>query len=140
MVERTGRRMRLMVGDGATAEAFNVLAGLQGKTLSINNEIVDITTADDGINRNLLSGAGLRTFTISGNGVFKDDLAIQDTEGYARDGSIQSFQIEFLDPTDAVVETWDFEAQVASFEYNAEHNVAQLYTFTLEVAGAVSIT
>lgn len=73
MAAQKGRDLLIKIGDGATSESFTTVAGLRSTTLSFNAKDVDITNADsDGMWRELLTGAGVKSASISGSGVFKD--------------------------------------------------------------------
>lgn len=73
MAAQKGRDLLLRMGDGAASESFITVAGLRSTTLSFNAQDVDITNAgSDGMWRELLAGAGVKSATISGAGVFKD--------------------------------------------------------------------
>ena len=135
MPEYQGRLLQLKIGDNAASEAFATLGGLQGKSLTINNEPVDVSNGTDGRWRKLLAQAGLTSVSINANGVFQDDAAVEDLLTYVLDGTIHDFQM--VHPNG---ETWDFQAQVTSFEFSGDHNAAQQYTVSLENSGAVTIT
>ncbi|MGB8602936.1 MAG: phage major tail protein, TP901-1 family [Rhizomicrobium sp.] len=73
MAAQKGKDLLLKIGDGAASESFTTVAGLRSTTLSFNAKDVDITNADsDGMWRELLTGAGVKSASISGSGVFKD--------------------------------------------------------------------
>ncbi|NVJ96032.1 MAG: phage major tail protein, TP901-1 family, partial [Marivivens sp.] len=59
-----------MTGDGQ----FQTTACLRASRISFNAETVDVTNLDSqGGWRELLAGAGVRSASLSGSGVFKDD-------------------------------------------------------------------
>ena len=139
MPEAQGRLILLKVGDAATSEAFVTVGGSQSVSVSIDNEVVDVSNATDGIARKLLADAGNRSISISQNGVFQDDVAVGDLLDYAQGELAQSNQQSFqiLWPNG---DTWDFEANVANFSMGGEHNAEQTYSTTLEVSGPITIT
>jgi TP901-1 family phage major tail protein len=73
MAKKKGRLMLVNIGDGATpTETFDTLCALTSKTLTINNEEIDVTTPDcttpggvmwtevlDGAKRVSVSGSGM---------------------------------------------------------------------------------
>ena len=73
MVAQNGKDLLIKVDiDGGGN--FMTLAGLRASRISFNAESVDITNVESsGGWRELLSGAGVRSATITGAGVFKDD-------------------------------------------------------------------
>lgn len=82
MAAQAGRDMLLKIGDGGTPEAFTTVAGLKARTMSLNARAVDVTDSDSaGRWRELLAGAGMRSATVSGQGIFRDaasDAAIRE--------------------------------------------------------------
>ena len=79
MAKQKGRTVLIKIGDGATpTEAFDTMCALTTKTLTVNNETVDVTTA----NCTTPGGAlwsevmdGVKSITLAGNGVSKKDEA-----------------------------------------------------------------
>jgi TP901-1 family phage major tail protein len=67
-----GRNLLVKIGDGGSPENFATVAGLRATTLAFNAQSIDITdNTSTGMWRELLAG-GIKSATISGNGVFKD--------------------------------------------------------------------
>lgn len=135
MPAQKGRLLLIGIGDGASVEAFTNIAGLRSKTLTINNETVDITTSDEAPWRELLGDTGLRSMSLSGSGVFQDDAAINSVEDLAMTGLLNNFEITF--------ENGDIVAgafQVTSFEYGGEHTAEQTYSMSLESSGTIVMT
>ena len=59
-----------LTGDGQ----FETIAGLRATRISFNAETVDVTSLEsEGGWRELLAGAGVKSASISGSGVFRDD-------------------------------------------------------------------
>lgn len=135
MAATKGRNVLIKISDGTSPATFTTIAGLRSKTITINNESVDITTADEAPWRELLGDTGLRSVSLSGSGVFQDDAAINSIEDLALDGTIQEFQIVF--------ENGDFfqgNFQVTSFEYGAEHTAEQTVSMSLESASIITMS
>ena len=119
-----------ILGDGS----FVTLAGLRATRISFNAESVDVTSLESqGGWRELLGGAGVKSASISGSGVFKDE----DTDERARqlffDGEVPGFQV--IIPDFGVVEG---PFQVASLEYAGTHNGEATYELALASAGALT--
>lgn len=72
MVVQNGRDLLIkldMTGDGQ----FETAAGLRATRISFNAETVDVTSLESqGGWRELLGGAGVKSASISGSGVFRD--------------------------------------------------------------------
>jgi TP901-1 family phage major tail protein len=134
MAASKGRSILLKISDGTSPGAFTSIAGLRSKTITVNNETVDITTSDDAPWRQLLANTGIRTVSVSGSGVFQDDSAVNDVEDLAMNGLSQEFQMVF-ENGDIIQGTF----QVTSFEYGGEHTAEQTYSASFESAGNVSL-
>jgi TP901-1 family phage major tail protein len=65
----------LKVGDGGLPPVYATVAGLRTTQLSINGDAVVVTNKDSGAWRELLSGAGVRSVSVSGAGVFTGSVA-----------------------------------------------------------------
>ena len=73
MSGQKGRDVLLKIGDGADIPNYITLAGIRAKTIELNAQSVDTTSADSIAGwRELLVGAGVKTARIEGRGVFKD--------------------------------------------------------------------
>ncbi|MDP5305653.1 phage major tail protein, TP901-1 family [Paracoccus spongiarum] len=135
MAVQNGRDLLIkmdMTGDGA----FETVAGLRASRLSFNAETVDVTSLEsEGGWRELLGGAGVRSASISGSGVFRD----ADTDGRARqiffDGEVPQFQVVIPD-----FGTVEGPFQITALEYAGSYNGEATYELTMASAGALSFT
>lgn len=117
-------------GDGG----FSTVAGLRSKQLSFNAQTVDITHADSADRwRELLAGAGVRSASVSGSGLFKDsasDAAIKDVF-FA--GQIREWEIVI---PDFGVISGSF--QITALEFAGNHDAEVTFDLALESAGAIT--
>jgi TP901-1 family phage major tail protein len=121
-----------MVGDGS----FETIAGLRATRISFNAETVDVTSLEStGGWRELLAGAGVKTASISGSGVFRDATTDERARQIFFDGEIPSFQV--IIPDFGVVEG---AFQLSSIEYAGSHNGEATYEMTMASAGALTFT
>lgn len=135
MAVQNGRDLLIkmdMSGDGA----FETVAGLRATRLAFNADTVDVTNMESqGGWRELLGGAGMRSATISGSGVFRDAA----TDGRARqiffDGEVPQFQVVI--PDFGIVEG---PFQITSLEYSGSHNGEATYEIAMASAGALTFT
>jgi len=133
MTAQNGKDLLIKVdilGDGS----FVTLAGLRATRISFNAESVDVTSLESqGGWRELLGGAGVKSASISGSGVFKD----ADTDERARqlffDGEVPEFQVIIPD-----FGTVEGPFQVTSLEYAGTHNGEATYELALASAGALT--
>ncbi|MDP4891984.1 phage major tail protein, TP901-1 family [Cypionkella sp.] len=121
-----------MIGDGS----FVTLAGLRATRINFNAETVDVTSLESaGGWRELLAGAGVKTASISGAGVFRD----ADTDERARqiffNAEMPQFQVVI--PDFGVVEG---AFQITSIEYAGSHNGEATYDISIASGGALSFT
>jgi TP901-1 family phage major tail protein len=115
---------------------FETVAGLRASRISFNAETVDVTSLESvGGWRELLAGAGMRSASISGSGVFRD----ADTDERARqiffDGEMPEFQVVI--PDFGIVEG---PFQITAIEYAGSYNGEATYELTLASAGALTFT
>jgi len=121
-----------MTGDGQ----FTTIAGLRATRISFDAESVDITSLDSqGGWRELLGGAGVRSATISGSGVFRDADTDARTRQLFFDGETPRFQL--VVPDFGIIEG---AFQVTGLEYAGSHNGEATYELTLASAAALSFT
>jgi len=135
MAAQKGRDILLKISDGVSPATFTTIAGLRSKTLTINNESVDITTADEAPWRQLLEDTGLRSVSLSGAGVFQDDAAINLIEDLSLSGGIEEFLIVFGNG-----DQMQGNFQITSFEYGGEHTAEQTYSVSLESAAIITMS
>lgn len=135
MAAEKGRAFVLKLGNGATPEVFTTIGGMRTTSLSINNEVVDVTNKGSGGWREMLAGAGNRAVVLSGAGVFTDSAAEKAFQGKVMTASIDSYQ--------AVFESGDrFDGQflAVTLEYQGDHNGERSYSLRLESSGPVTFT
>lgn len=135
MGAQNGKDLLIKVDMAANGQ-FTTLAGLRATRVSFNAETIDVTSLESqGGWRELLSGAGMRSVSISGSGVFRD----ADTDERARqlffDGEAPNFQVVI--PDFGIVEG---PFQVTSIEYGGSHNGEATYELSLASAGSLTFT
>ena len=112
---------------------YTTIGGLRSTSISMNDESVDVTNKDDGGDRVLLAQAGIRSFSVSGSGVFKDSTAETNLKSALGAASFTNFQIIVPD-----FGTFTGPFMVASLEYAGEYNGEVTYTTSLESAGSIT--
>ena len=135
MAAQKGRDLLLKV-DSTGAGVFVSVAGLRNRSLSLNARPVDITNADS-VNgwREILEGAGIKSASLSGTGVFRDDAADETVRGYFFNGSIRNWQV--IVPGFGIIQG---AFQITALEYAGEYDGEVTYSLALESAGALSFT
>ena len=121
-----------MTGSGQ----FETIAGLRASRISFNAESVDVTSLESqGGWRELLGGAGVKSASISGSGVFKDETTDERARQIFFDTEVPSFQVVI--PDFGIVEG---PFQVTSIEYAGSHNGEATYELSMASAGALIFT
>ncbi|KIN66304.1 Phage major tail protein, TP901-1 family [Sulfitobacter noctilucicola] len=135
MAVQAGKDLLVKV-DMTSDRQFETIAGLRATRVSFNAEAVDVTTLDsEGGWRELLAGAGVRSCSISGSGVFRDAGTDERARQLFFDGLTPDFQIVI--PEFGVVEG---PFQVTSLEYAGQLNGEATYELSLQSAGILIFT
>lgn len=132
-VER-GSAFLLKVGDGAQVPAFATVAGLRTTQLSVNGEAVVVTSKDSGGWRQLLSGAGVRSVSVSGAGVFTGSAAEVRVKTSALTGVLDDYRLSF-ESGDSMTGRF----LVTRLDYAGDFNGERSYTLSLESSGPVVV-
>ena len=132
MSAERGSAFLLKVGNGATPVVYQTVAGLRTTQLSVNGEMIAITSKDSGGWRELLSGAGVRSVSVSGAGIFTGSAAEVRIKGNALSGAIDDYRLTFESG-----ETMTGRFLVTRLDYAGDYNGERSYTLNLESSGAV---
>ena len=135
MAAQKGRDL-LLKADSTGAGIFVTVAGLRNRSLSLNARPVDITNADS-VNgwREILEGGGVKSASLSGTGVFRDDAADETVRGYFFNGSIRNWQL--IVPGFGIIQG---AFQITALEYAGEYDGEVTYSLALESAGTLGFT
>ena len=132
MTAQKGSAFLLKIGDGAQPPSYETVAGLRTTQLSINGDTVVVTHKDSGGWRDLLSGAGTRSVSVSAAGIFLGSAAEDAVRSHALAGTIEDYELSFEDGSKLrgrfLVQRLDYAG-----DFNGERN----YTVQLESSGAV---
>jgi TP901-1 family phage major tail protein len=121
-----------MTGDGD----FETVAGLRATRISFNAETIDTTNLDSqGGWRELLAGAGIKSASLSGSGVFRDEASDERARAAFFGGEIPQMQV--IIPDFGAIEG---PFQITSIEYAGAHNGEATYELSFASAGALSFT
>lgn len=127
-----GSAFLLKIGNGGTPVIYSTVAGLRTTQLSVNGESVNVTNKDSGGWRELLSGAGVRSVSVSGAGIFTGSAAEVRVRGNALAGAIDDYELSFESG-----ERMRGRFLVARLDYAGDYNGERSYTMSLESSGAV---
>jgi TP901-1 family phage major tail protein len=132
MSAEKGSAFLLKVGDGGDPPEFATVAGMRTTQLSVNGEAVNVTSKDSGGWRDLLSGAGVRSVSVAGSGIFTGSLAEGRLKGNALGGLIDDYELSFESG-----ETMRGRFLITRLDYAGDHNGERTYALNLESSGAV---
>ena len=133
MAAEKGSAFLLKVGNGAEPPVFATVAGLRTTQMQVNGEMVAITSKDSGGWRELLSGAGVRSVSVSGAGVFTGSVAEQRIKANALAGLLDAYELSFESG-----ERMRGRFLVTRLDYAGDYNGERNYTLSLESSGAVA--
>lgn len=133
MGAQNGKDLLIKVDMNGTG-LFETIAGLRATRVSFNAESVDVTSLESqGGWRELLSGAGVKSASISGSGVFKDADSDERARQIFFDGETPEFQVIIPD-----FGTVEGPFQVTAVEYAGNHNGEATYELALASAGVLT--
>ena len=133
MSAEKGSAFLLKIGDGAAPVAYATVAGLRTTQLSVNGEAVNVTSKDSGGWRELLSGAGVRSVSVAGSGIFTGSAAEGRLKGNALAGIIDDYELSFESG-----ERMRGRFLVTRLDYAGDYNGERTYTLSLESSGQVT--
>lgn len=120
--------------DGSAA--YQVVAGLKTRHVTLNAESVDVTNADStGRWRELLDGCGVRSASIAGDGIFVDDAGLEAVRGGFFANAVRDAKI--LIPG---LGTFEGKWKVSQMEFAAEYNAPVTASMTFDSAGEITFT
>ena len=132
MTAQKGSAFLLKIGDGSQPPAYATVAGLRTTQMSINGDTVVVTHKDSGGWRELLSGAGTRSVSVSASGIFLGSEAEGSIRAHALAGTVDDYELSFEDGARLrgrfLVQRLDYAG-----DFNGERN----YTLQLESSGPV---
>ena len=132
MTIENGSAFLLKVGDGGAPPTYRTVAGLRTTQLSVNGEGVNVTTKDSGGWRELLSGAGVRSVSVSAAGIFTGSDAEVRLRVHALAGTIDHYELSFESG-----ERMRGRFLVTRLDYAGDYNGERNYTLNLKPSGAV---
>ena len=135
MTAQKGRDLLLKIDSTGTG-TFITVAGLRSHSLSFNAETVDATSQESaGAWRELLAGAGLKSASLRGQGIFKDAASDALIRGYFFNSTIVNWQITI--PEFGLVQG---PFQITSFDFGAKHDAEITFDLALASAGQLTFT
>ncbi len=119
----------------AVSGTQTTVGGLRSSSITLNDEMVDITNKDSSNNRTLLPQGGIQSMTVSGSGVFTDAASEQQLRTNFGGATLSSMSFVIPD-----LGTYAGSFQITSLEYAGEFNGEATYSITAESSGAITFT
>jgi len=132
MTAQKGSAFLLKIGDGGEPPAYQTVAGLRTTQMAVNGDAVVVTHKDSGGWRELLSGAGTRSVSVSAAGIFLGSAAEAAIRAHALAGTIDQYELSFEDG-----EKLHGQFLVQRLDYAGDFNGERNYTLQLESSGPV---
>ena len=128
-----GSAFLLKIGNGASPPVFATVAGLRATMLSINGDAVNVTSKDSAGWRELLSGAGVRSVSVTAAGIFTGSAAETRVQGHALTGTIDDYELAFESGA-----RMRGRFLVTRLDHSGDFNGERQYALSLESSGPVS--
>lgn len=120
----------------ATPGVFQTVAGLRARALNLNATSVDVTHQESASEwRELLAGSGIKSASVTGSGVFKDDASDAEMRLAFFGQETRGFQIVIPD-----FGTLEGPFKITALEYSGSHDGELGFSMTLASAGALGFT
>ena len=132
MTAQKGSAFLLKIGDGAQPPIYETVAGLRTTQMSINGDTVVVTHKESGGWRDLLSGAGVRSVSVSAAGIFLGSDAEASIRAHALAGTVDDYELSFEDG-----QRLQGRFLVQRLDYSGDFNGERNYTLQLESSGPV---
>ncbi|WP_435200207.1 phage major tail protein, TP901-1 family [Qipengyuania sp. 902] len=132
MTAQKGAAFLLKIGDGGSPETYETVAGLRTTQMSINGDTVVVTTKESGGWRELLSGAGTRSVSVSASGIFLGSDAEDRMRANALAGTLDAYELSFEDGA-----KMRGQFLVQRLDYAGDFNGERTYSVQLESSGQV---
>lgn len=139
MAAQKGKNLKIKRGDGGTpTENFVLIAGMRSKSVRVSNSEIDVTTDDDvdasGVTWQTFL-PGIVGFEVTGDGIAKDNAAMQQIIADSISGAQVNYQIEVVD-----VGTFAGPMSVFNLEVSGNHDDAVQFSASWRARAAVTFT
>jgi len=133
MTAQKGAAFLLKISDGAIPAVYQTVAGLRTTQMSITGDTVVVTNKGSGGWRELLSGAGVRTVSVTAAGIFLGSAAEGQIRANAMAGTLDAYELSFEDG-----ERLRGQFLIQRLEYAGDFNGERNYSMQLESSGPVA--
>lgn len=131
MPVQAGKDFLLKSDDGAGT--FTTMGGLRVSNFSINAEAIDATNQGSNQWKELLSGAGIRSLTLSGNGLFSNAANEQLARTRAIAQTLNNYQI-----SDGI-NTYTAQFKITKLDRSGDYKGDQNWSMTFASSGPLTV-
>lgn len=131
-----GKNLLLKVEDTAGSGTYTTIAGLRSKSMTINNESIDVTNHGSNEWREILDTSGIKSIDMSGSGVFTSGATLTRLRQVVLTGALTAFQL--VDADSGVTFAGNFK--VESMEKAGEYNAEMTWSVTLKSSGEITVS
>jgi len=118
-----------------TTDAFQTLGGLRSKSFGFSSEGIDITNQDSDEWKKMLDGAGIRSFSVSGSGVYTNETVFQTAFSRARDNLLTCLMLIDVKASRIYEGCFKMTSLEISGDFDAESN----YSISAESSGQITV-
>jgi TP901-1 family phage major tail protein len=136
MSAKGGKNLLLKIESSASSGTYNTMGGLRTKTMSINNGAIDVTNHGSNEWKEILDGAGIRDFQISGAGVFTSDASLDQMITDCMAGTLRNFQIVDGDSG----KTYSGKFKITKVDRGGEYNGEMTWQISLQSSGEITVS
>ena len=133
MAAQKGSALLMKIGNAASPEVFTTIGGMRSTSLTMNDEMVDVTNKDSTNARTILAQGGVNSISVSGSGVFTDSPSETTLKGKFNVSALTNYQ--FIVPDFG---TFTGKFMLTTLEYGGEYNGEVTYSFTFESSGTIA--
>lgn len=116
-------------------DLFKTFGGLRSKSFSFSSDAIDITNGDSDEWKNILDKAGVRSFSVSGSGVYTNESAFQDAQTSALANELICMM--FIDVKSSRI--WVGCMKITSLEISGDYDAESNYSVSAESSGPVEV-
>lgn len=136
MPTSAGRNLLMALGSGSPTPTYTTIAAATSNSITFNTSEVDETTMDDAGVRKLKAGAGVRSASMSIEGVFSDSAGQAALITAANANTHVPLRLQ--DTSNSISFTGTF--QITDFQLTGTEGDVQKFSATFASAGAVTVT
>lgn len=136
MATGAGKNFLLKIGDGGGTEVFTTVGGLRDTQVQIQASEIDKTNMGSGEWTELMDGAGIRSMSVTGSGVFTNSAAENQMRTDMMNQTLRDFQMIDTDTGKKYQGTF----KIKSFQEQGTYNGTKNWSVSLSSSGAVTFS